>query len=82
MAMQLYQQTLQQYHGQVLPSWHPSSMMVQRVLDRLIPSSGVADSAWEVHVIDDPGQKNAFVMPGWVYIDSTRKACLERDPDH
>ena len=63
--MQMYRQTLQQYAGRVLPQWHPNSRMVRRVLDRLIPQSGVQDSAWEVHVINDP-QKNAFVMPGFV----------------
>lgn len=39
--------------------------MVQRVLDRLLPHSGLGteDDQWEVHVIQDP-QKNAFVIPG------------------
>ncbi|KAI9826399.1 MAG: hypothetical protein M1832_000316 [Thelocarpon impressellum] len=64
MAAQMYRQTLQQYQGRVLPAWHASSRMVQRVLDRLIPASGLADAKWEVHVIDDEEQKNAFVMPG------------------
>lgn len=37
--------------------------MVQRVLDRLVPSSGLVDANWEVHVIEAP-MKNAFVIPG------------------
>jgi len=39
--------------------------MVQRVLDRLLPHSGLATDSnqWEVHVIEDE-QKNAFVIPG------------------
>lgn len=36
---------------------------VRRVLERLIPASGLTDQNWEIHVIDDP-QKNAFVIPG------------------
>ena len=64
MALQMYQQTLSQYRGRVLGPNHPSSRMVRRVLDRLIPFSGATDSSWEVHVIDDPSQMNAFVMPG------------------
>lgn len=38
--------------------------MVKRVMQRLIPVSGMEDSAWEVFVIDDPSQANAFVLPG------------------
>ena len=37
--------------------------MVQRVLNRLIPHSGLQGEEWEIHVIDDP-EKNAFVIPG------------------
>lgn len=37
--------------------------MVQRVLDRLIPHSGLEGDQWEIHVIDDD-TKNAFVIPG------------------
>ncbi|KAI9852985.1 MAG: T-complex protein 1 subunit theta [Thelocarpon superellum] len=64
MAVSMYQQTLQQYRGQLLSAHHPATRMVRRVLDRLIPASGLADAEWEVHVILDPEQKNAFVMPG------------------
>ncbi|KAI9882613.1 MAG: hypothetical protein M1823_005640 [Watsoniomyces obsoletus] len=63
-AAQMYQQILSQFQHKMLPSWHPSSRMVQRVMDRLIPASGLNDAKWEVHVIDDPTQKNAFVIPG------------------
>lgn len=59
----MYQQTMQQYGNQILPAYHPKSRMVRRVLDRLIPHSGLQDEDWEVHVIDDP-MKNAFVIPG------------------
>lgn len=38
--------------------------MVQRVLDRLLPHSGLPDDgSWEVHVIESE-EKNAFVIPG------------------
>ena len=59
----MYQQTMQQYGNQILPAYHPKSRMVQRVLNRLIPHSGLEDEQWEVHVINDP-MKNAFVIPG------------------
>lgn len=57
-------QVLQQYRGRVLPPSHPSSQMVNRVLERLISAAGLSLEGWEVRVIDDPEQKNAFVMPG------------------
>lgn len=66
MGQQMYQSALQQYGRQILPPGHPSVRMVHRVLDRLIPQSGMPDQEWEVHVIDDKSQMNAFVAPGWV----------------
>ncbi|KAM0716505.1 hypothetical protein Q7P37_007950 [Cladosporium fusiforme] len=62
-GLAMYKQTMQQYGSQILPAYHPKSRMVQRVLDRLIPHSGLANEEWEVHVINDP-MKNAFVIPG------------------
>ena len=59
-----YESVLQQYKGRILPSNHPYSILVDRVMRRLIPVSGLEREKWEVRVIDDPGQKNAFVMPG------------------
>ena len=38
--------------------------MVNKVLERLIPAAGLEGQNWEVRVIDDPEQKNAFVLPG------------------
>jgi len=63
-AQQMYQQTLQQFGHKMLPAWHPQVKMVQRVLDRLIPQADLRDQEWEVHVIDDKSQLNAFVIPG------------------
>lgn len=62
---ELYSQVMQQYGNQILSPMHPQHRMVQRVLDRLVPHSGLdeAKNQWEVHVIKDP-QKNAFVIPG------------------
>ena len=58
-----YEQTMQQYKSKILPSNSKQHRMVQRVLDRLIPASGLGDQDWEIHVIEDP-MKNAFVIPG------------------
>jgi predicted Zn-dependent protease len=63
-AKQMYQQVLRQFGNKVLPTYHPDSRLVQRVLNRLIPASGLTDEKWEVHVINDPKQVNAFVVPG------------------
>ncbi|KAH0544904.1 hypothetical protein FGG08_000984 [Glutinoglossum americanum] len=65
-AKQMYQQVLRQFGDKVLPTYHPDSRLVQRVLNRLIPASGLNDLKWEVHVIDDPKQINAFVIPGGI----------------
>ena len=54
---------MRQYRNQILPSWDRRSRMVQGVLNRLVPASGLEDAQWEVHVIDDPRQMNAFVIP-------------------
>ena len=64
MGKQQYGQILQEFRGKILPRWHPHTMMVHRVLDRLIPASGLEGQEWEVHVIDDKEQMNAFVIPG------------------
>ncbi|KAI9702455.1 MAG: hypothetical protein M1836_000935 [Candelina mexicana] len=63
-AKGFYEHLLHQYQGQLLPPWHPSSKLVQKVLDRLIPHSGLHNLDWQIHVIDDPNEKNAFVIPG------------------
>ncbi|KAG8168915.1 hypothetical protein KVR01_001664 [Diaporthe batatas] len=48
-----------------LGDWDPRTLMVRRVMARLIPVSGVDDGTkWEVHVIDDRTTANAFVLPG------------------
>lgn len=55
---------LARHGGRFLSDWDPRTILVRRVMDRLIPFSGLTDSKWEVHVIDDPKTANAFVLPG------------------
>ena len=58
-----YKQTLQEFGNKIMPTTSREHQMVQRVLNRLIPSTGLQSADWEVHVIDDD-MKNAFVIPG------------------
>lgn len=61
-----YQGLLREYQGKILPESHPHTRMVTRVVERLLPSVGDlgAETEWAVHVIDEPNEKNAFVVPG------------------
>lgn len=55
---------LREHQGDILPEWAPETRMVNRVLERLIPNSGVQDGdQWEVRVVRD-SEANAFVLPG------------------
>ena len=58
------QEVLQEYGRRILPPNHPDSRLVNKVMQRLIPASGLEYLNWEVKVIDDPSQVNAFVIPG------------------
>lgn len=60
---EMYNQAIQENRGKILSEWDPRTRMVQRVLDRLIPSSGIDGEQWEVHVVKDE-EPNAFVIPG------------------
>ncbi|KAF2144069.1 uncharacterized protein K452DRAFT_267196 [Aplosporella prunicola CBS 121167] len=62
-SQQMYAEIMNEYRANILPPHDKRVQMVRRVLDRLIPASGLTDAKWEVNVIDDP-QKNAFVIPG------------------
>ena len=64
MAQSEYQMVLQQYGRYVLPPSHPHSKLVNRVMGRLITAAGLEGQNWEVRVINDPEQQNAFVLPG------------------
>ena len=61
-GIQAYQQTMQQYRGRILPDWAPETRLAKKVLDRLIPASGISGE-WELHVVND-SNANAFVLPG------------------
>ncbi|PWW71859.1 hypothetical protein C7212DRAFT_287477 [Tuber magnatum] len=64
MAQQAYAEVKESYRGQILSSYHPTTRYVKRVMDRLVPVSGLEDLKWEVFVIKDNSIKNAFVIPG------------------
>lgn len=56
---------LQDQGARILPEWDPRTVRVRRVMQRLIPFSGMgANQDWEIFVIDAPNQANAFVLPG------------------
>ncbi|KAF3938148.1 hypothetical protein ABW19_dt0200024 [Dactylella cylindrospora] len=59
-----YQLIQEQYRNQILPDRDPRVKQVKRVLQRLIPHSGLPDDyEWKVTVIESP-ETNAFVIPG------------------
>ena len=60
----MYRQIMAHYGRYILPPDHPDSRMVQRVMDRLIPASGLNPQGWEVKVIASKEEVNAFVLPG------------------
>jgi metalloendopeptidase OMA1, mitochondrial len=61
-----YEDLLREYRGKILPENHPNTQMVKRVVERLLPAVGDlgTETEWAVHVIDEPNEKNAFVVPG------------------
>ena len=59
-----YKMVMRQYGTKVLPPHHHLSEMVNKVLDRLIPAAGLEGQNWEVKVINDDNEMNAFVLPG------------------
>lgn len=59
-----YQNVLHAYKSKLLPANHPSTQRVARIVERLLPASGLGDAQWVIHVINDKEQKNAFVLPG------------------
>ncbi|KAJ5576401.1 Chaperone tailless complex polypeptide 1 [Penicillium sp. DV-2018c] len=64
MGEESYRDVLASERGKVLPDSHPLTRMVDGVLQRLIPQAPVEGADWRVHVIDNPGMVNAFVLPG------------------
>lgn len=47
---------IQEQGGRFLPEWDPRFRQVKRVMDRLVPVSGLADLDWKIRVIDDNGE--------------------------
>ncbi|KAA8907328.1 peptidase family M48-domain-containing protein [Sphaerosporella brunnea] len=64
LAKQMYDITMHQFAGSILPQYHPVTRRVKKVLDRLVPVAGMENLHWEVHVIKEDSIKNAFVIPG------------------
>ncbi|RHZ65170.1 chaperonin-containing T-complex subunit CCT8 [Aspergillus thermomutatus] len=64
MGQESYQEVLRSTRGKILPENHPLTVMVNRVLRRLIPQAPIEGADWRVHVIKDDGMVNAFVLPG------------------
>lgn len=58
----IYRETIEQFKGKLLPDSDPRTQMVRRVIQGLAPVSGLED--YEVHVIEDRDQRNAFAVPG------------------
>ncbi|KAK4190617.1 mitochondrial metalloendopeptidase OMA1 [Podospora australis] len=56
--------SLEDQGTRVLPDWDPRTARVKRVMQKLIPFSGMAVNDWEIYVIESPSQANAFVLPG------------------
>lgn len=64
MSKDTVESVLTEYRGKIVSSRDPRHQQVQRVLARLVQHSGLSDHKWSVHLIDDPGELNAFVLPG------------------
>lgn len=75
----MYEKLMREQRAAILPAYDPRVQMVRRVMDRLVPVSGLADSKWELHVLQSDGiyglpfhrpllmglaEVNAFVLPG------------------
>ncbi|TVY85717.1 Mitochondrial metalloendopeptidase, partial [Lachnellula willkommii] len=59
----MYEKTMRDARGAILPDYDPRVKKVHRVMERLIPASGMEDTRWELHVIHSD-EMNAFVLPG------------------
>lgn len=66
-GIQTYHEILRTERGKILPDNHPLTIMVNRVLDRLIPMAPIEGASWKVHVIHDDSMVNAFVLPGYCF---------------
>ena len=64
------EELLRLYSDRILPPNHPYSRLVSEVAGRLLPVSGIQDQKWEVRVIDDLEEKNAFVTGDKIFVFS------------
>jgi hypothetical protein len=55
-GVRAYQMIMNENKDAILPAWDRRSKMVQRVMKKLIPASGLEHVDWEVHVINSPGK--------------------------
>ncbi|KAL8925646.1 MAG: hypothetical protein Q9172_002150 [Xanthocarpia lactea] len=58
-----YKDVMRDYHDRILRPDDPRHKMVGRVLEKLLPNSGLTGDV-EYHVIDADDELNAFVIPG------------------
>ena len=63
-AEQNYDTVLKTYGPKMLPENHPYTVLVDQILQRLIPHAPINNANWKVHVIQDDENINAFVLPG------------------
>jgi len=61
-GQRMYTMIMDQYKRELLPTWDRRTQMVLRVMEKLIPASGLEDVNWEVHVIDSPGTSSTNVL--------------------
>lgn len=55
-GQRMYSMIMDDAKQAILPDWDPRVRMVKRVMERLIPASGLEDVPWEVNVIQSNGK--------------------------
>ncbi|KAL8695979.1 MAG: hypothetical protein Q9224_003037, partial [Gallowayella concinna] len=63
LGMMSYQDVMQSHRDVLLRTDDERHKMVRRVLERLLPNSGLTGDV-EFHVVDDMDEINAFIIPG------------------
>jgi hypothetical protein len=66
----MYRKIMRDERANILPDYDPRVKKVHAVMERLIPTSGLEDTRWELHVIESPGM---FPSPrSWILADECR----------